>query len=341
MAVTKQGDKWKADIRPDGVKGRRYIRLFDRKAEAVQFEKKLLAGKIETDADDKRTLNELIKLWHDSHGKNLNSGMGTYKRLCAYSRSVGDPVAKEHKISDFALYRNRRLNAGISPVTLNRELSLLRALYSECIRLGFIDYENPFSRVRRLKEKTVELSYLDDQQITALLSECEKSKNPSLLITVKLCLATGARWSEAFGFRRSHLKNGIVSFSNTKNSRSRHIPVSKEMQASIDAFFAGNARIDYCYSAYREAVIRTGIKLPKGQLSHVLRHTFATHYLINGGSLIALQRYLGHSSLNVTMKYAHFARSEQGDVIERNPLSNLSKWKESGKDNKGSEETHT
>ncbi|MGR8934851.1 MAG: phage integrase [Gammaproteobacteria bacterium] len=341
MSVTKIGNKWKADIRPDGIKGKRYIRLFVRKAEALQFEKKLLAGKIETAVDDSRTLNELIKLWYDSHGKNLNSGKGTLKRLYAYAQCVGNPIASQHKVSEFSLYRNKRLNAGITPVTLNRELSLLRALYSECRRLGFIEYENPFSMVRRLKEKTIELSYLDDDQIHSLLLECEKSKNPSLTIVVTLCLSTGARWSEAYGFRRSHLQNGIVSFTNTKNSRPRYIPVSKEMQATIETFFSKHDRIDYCYSAYREAVERAGIKLPKGQLSHVLRHTFATHYLINGGSLVALQRYLGHSSLNITMKYAHFARSEQGDVIERNPLTKYPKWKESGKDNKDSEEKQT
>jgi integrase len=40
---------------------------------------------------------------------------------------------------------------------------------------------------------------------------------------------------------------------------------------------------------------------------HDLRHTYASHYIMNGGSLAELQGLLGHSSPNMTMKYAHLA----------------------------------
>ncbi|WP_278248833.1 tyrosine-type recombinase/integrase [Phytopseudomonas daroniae] len=52
---------------------------------------------------------------------------------------------------------------------------------------------------------------------------------------------------------------------------------------------------------------RTTIKLPKGQAAHVLRHTFASHFIQNGGNIVTLQRILGHSSLVMTMRYAHLA----------------------------------
>ncbi len=40
---------------------------------------------------------------------------------------------------------------------------------------------------------------------------------------------------------------------------------------------------------------------------HDLRHTYASNYMMQGGSILALQRLLGHSSVRVTEKYAHFA----------------------------------
>jgi integrase len=40
---------------------------------------------------------------------------------------------------------------------------------------------------------------------------------------------------------------------------------------------------------------------------HALRHTFASHYVMQGGSLLALQQILGHSDIKMTLVYAHLA----------------------------------
>ncbi|STQ69753.1 Tyrosine recombinase XerD [Hafnia alvei] len=52
---------------------------------------------------------------------------------------------------------------------------------------------------------------------------------------------------------------------------------------------------------------QTSITLPRGQLTHVLRHTFAAHFMMNGGNILVLQRILGYSDIKMTMKFAHFA----------------------------------
>lgn len=37
--------------------------------------------------------------------------------------------------------------------------------------------------------------------------------------------------------------------------------------------------------------------LPKGQSVHVLRHTFAAHFIMNGGNILTLQKIMGHTSI--------------------------------------------
>ncbi len=40
---------------------------------------------------------------------------------------------------------------------------------------------------------------------------------------------------------------------------------------------------------------------------HDLRHTFASHWMMNGGDIFRLQRVLGHKTAQMTQRYAHLA----------------------------------
>ncbi|WP_375539619.1 replication initiation factor domain-containing protein [Rugamonas fusca] len=75
--------------------------------------------------------------------------------------------------------------------------------------------------------------------------------------------------------------------------------------------------------AFRMAVKESGIELLPGQLTHVLRHTFASHFMMNGGNILALQKVLGHSSLQTTMIYAHLSPDHLQEAKLLNPLTRL------------------
>ena len=40
---------------------------------------------------------------------------------------------------------------------------------------------------------------------------------------------------------------------------------------------------------------------------HDLRHTYASHFMMSGGNILALQKLLGHHDIKLTQKYAHLA----------------------------------
>ncbi len=61
------------------------------------------------------------------------------------------------------------------------------------------------------------------------------------------------------------------------------------------------------FRPFKAAAKRAG--LSKKLRLHDLRHTFASHYMMNGGDIFKLSRILGHSSVIVTEKvYAHLAK---------------------------------
>lgn len=76
------------------------------------------------------------------------------------------------------------------------------------------------------------------------------------------------------------------------------------------------------YSAFNTVVRRAKMELPAGQLSHVLRHTFASHFIMNEGNILVLQKILGHTDIKMTMRYAHFSPDHLEDAVRLNPLRN-------------------
>lgn len=81
-----------------------------------------------------------------------------------------------------------------------------------------------------------------------------------------------------------------------------------------------NAACSPTADSFDYAVKMSGLKLPVGQKTHVLRHTFASHFMMNGGNILTLQKGLGHVSLNMTMRYAHLAPDYLKDVIKLGPI---------------------
>ena len=56
------------------------------------------------------------------------------------------------------------------------------------------------------------------------------------------------------------------------------------------------------------------LKLTKQVSTHTLRHSYATHLLEAGVSLKAVQKYLGHSSLQTTLVYLHLTETAEADA---------------------------
>lgn len=167
------------------------------------------------------------------------------------------------------------------------------------------------------------MAFLSQEEIKRLLDACANSQNPSLLMIAKVCLATGARWSEAENLQGHQLSKYRITYTKTKGKKNRTVPIS---QALYDELPKNRGKLfTPCRKAFERAVKRAGIELPEGQCTHVLRHTFASHFMMNGGNILVLKDILGHSDIKMTMIYAHFSPDHLEDAVTKNPLYSLLK----------------
>lgn len=200
----------------------------------------------------------------------------------------------------------------------------MRAAFNELRRLGLWDGENPLGDLRQYKIQENELTYLTHAQIRLLFDALANARNVHVLLITKICLSTGARWSEAEELQISQVGAGILQFARTKSGKVRAVPISQELEKEIRAHHKKNGMgeriFGYAWSAFREGVERAAIALPDGQMTHALRHTFASHFIMNGGNILSLQRILGHQSLTMTMRYAHLAPEHLQEAKLLNPM---------------------
>lgn len=167
------------------------------------------------------------------------------------------------------------------------------------------------------------MTYLTNDEIRLLIAEYDKSRAGDLTAIVKICLATGARWSEAESLKGNQIRVGQIIYVKTKGKKNRAVPITEKLQAELPSSRKAQLLFKPCYSAFRKAMQRAGIETPAGQLTHVLRHTFASHFMMNGGNILVLQRILGHTDIKVTMRYAHFAPDHLSEAMLLNPLDKM------------------
>lgn len=323
MAIkqTKAG-RWLVDIEP--VKGQRFRKTFDTKGEALRFEAytkaKVYSPGWKPKKADNRRMSELIHVWHKYHGQTLRNGKRFHSRLLAICKFWRDPIARKITAEHFSRYRAYRLEDGISARTVNNDLGFVRSFFNVLIDAQVIDFDNPVSAVKALKYQEKELSFLSPEQILELLHHCAGSGNPHVIMLVQICLATGCRWSEAENLKQGSVKHNQLVFQGTKSFRVRSVPVSKELLADLRKHWKIHGDFTFSLSAFRRSLAKCSFTLPDGQASHILRHTFASHFVQQGGNLLVLQKILGHSTITTTMRYAHLAPGHLKEAVLLNPL---------------------
>lgn len=230
--------------------------------------------------------------------------------LCKY---LGNKKLSEIQAIDLEDYKAIRLKE-VKPSTINRALSCLRHLFNLAIKWKKHFSLNPLSQIDFFEE---------DNRIERILTVDEEEKllanSPTYIKSVILfALNTAMRRGEilTLTWNNIDLQNRLITIeaTNSKSKKKKRIFINtvvhkilleQKMKNNGHVYvFSGSDgnQIKTLRTAFENSCKRAGII---GLRFHDLRHTAATRMIESGANIVAVSKILGHSTLNMTMRYAH------------------------------------
>lgn len=254
--------------------------------------------------------------------------------------------------SDLTGYLEHLRATGMAPSSIARQLSSLKGYFRYLNRVGEAT-SNPVESIAGPKLYRSHPGALTVEEVFSLLdsakraAENDNSKKTLALRDMALLeflYGTGARVSEAVEAQRKDLytEMSLVKLYG-KGNKERVVPMGRAAWAAIEVYLskcrpslAGDKSEDYLFlnnrggklsrmgiwKILRKYVDATGIA--KNVSPHTLRHSFATHLLIGGADLIAVQELLGHADIATTEVYTHLDKDFL--VSEHSEFHPREKW---------------
>ena len=213
-----------------------------------------------------------------------------------------------------------------APGNANHALDLLRQIMNFAIARGHLD-TNPARDVKRNPRQAL-TRFLSREEIARLhrvLDRQTRNSSREQADIIRLLLLTGCRRSEIVRLSWSEVDRDRLVLADSKtgprtvplNAQARRILERRPRGASPFVFpsprdpaLPRSRNLSFWYRARREAGIED-VRL------HDLRHTHASHAVMNGVPVPVVARLLGHSDVRTTLRYAHLGDREIEAAAER------------------------
>lgn len=221
----------------------------------------------------------------------------------------------------------RKLAAqGKEAKAINNIVGVLQSIMNDAVQWEYLAY-NPLRALKPMKETQREFAYWSPSEIRQFLRA--NYRDPLYPLYV-VALNTGARRGELCGLkwdRVDFVTNQISLTRNlnryglhesTKSGKKRVIPINPEVRQVLEPLWkrqlgpfvfcredGSPVDVHHLPRRFVKAQAKAGFTSPIRW--HDMRHTFASNFMMNGGNIYDLQKILGHSSLEMTQRYAHLS----------------------------------
>ena len=208
-----------------------------------------------------------------------------------------------------------RQKEGVGNRTINRDLVVLHHMYEWAVSRKYLE-ENPIAKIERLEE----VEWVGDRPDESAIDEIFGHLHEAVVPVFTFLRETGSRRGEAITLRRPQIdfaRAQVVFHSNTKNGKSRQVPLTKAALCAIAAMPAHGPTVFYHpetlkpwtgdsvaeqWERAREAAGHEGLRI------HDLRHAYGIRLAEEGCPMHFISEVMGHHSIDFTRRnYARFS----------------------------------
>lgn len=278
---------------------------------------------------------QFAQRWFDEYVMPNSKPSTQYSRRGILFRSLtpffGKMLIGQITVSDVEKYKVHALKKGLANRTVNEHL----IVFNHCVKTGYewLALDGIPPKITWLKCPPPTTDYLSFNESELLLLNSEGVTREMILTALKTGMRLGEiiglQWSSIDWYNRLiNVRHSVSHYSkelgSPKSNRERHVDMTTDLYTMLlkrkrDTGYVFVDTVGKRFDHYRLERILSNV-CEKGKLRHIgwhiLRHTFASHLVMRGAPVPAVQKLLGHSAIEMTMRYAHLAPSTMRTAID-------------------------
>lgn len=248
--------------------------------------------------------------------------------ILAYSKDIDqlltflEELKKEHiheiDNNDIQAFLGSLSDKGYTPKSLSRKLNSTRTFY-RFLKVNEYITDDPSLLVSHPKYELSAPRVLTPLEYRALRDAA--SVDPRIYAIIEVLLQTGIRIGELANLKMEDVSDNSLHIAPYEGHAAREVQVNRRAKEALKRYFAERTKTEgthvfvtktgkpFLVRNIRDAVERY---FRKAGIEHAkindLRHTFVSHHLKNGVSLVFLSKVLGHKRLSSTERYLQYIK---------------------------------
>jgi integrase len=332
--IYKRGSRYQIDATYKGIRIQERCVTFEMAESALRKQKTLIdEGRyLDKKKEANETLEQLGKRYltfcEGQRQKSLTSKRTNVEKIVEHFGKetlvckIGRVEVEDYQTALSATNAERKETA-LKPASINRRMACLRHMMSKAVEWKILS-AHPCHGVKQFKENNQRVRFLTAEECQTLIGACQSA---TLGQIVELALNTGMRKGELIHLERDHinLRQGYLEILNQKNGEYDTIPLNeraleilKSIPPRLDSKYVFPGKIPgrpfYDLKGQFEKAVKDS-KLERVTF-HTLRHTAASHMVMNGVPLPTVKEILRHKDYSTTLRYSHLSPEHRKSAVD-------------------------